>query len=86
MELKVERGDFDGADATLAKVGDNEKIRALVPVASALIKKGNRERTFGWANYQTSPLDRAYILIGIVNARQALEELTEVHQHAFSFV
>lgn len=68
VELKVEWGDFDGADTTLAKVGDNEKINALAHVASALVKNGDKKRTFAWANHQTSPRDRAFILIGIADA------------------
>ena len=65
VELKVEWGDFDGVDTTLAKVEDNEKINTLERISAAVVENGDKKREFAWANHQTSPRDRAVTLIGI---------------------
>jgi hypothetical protein len=68
VELKVEWGDFDGADSVLRQVEDGEKMNALLSVAHSVVENRQKNRATAWANRQISPRDGALVLIGIANA------------------
>jgi hypothetical protein len=75
VELRVEWGDFDGADSFLAQVEEGDKMNALQSVAYSVVENGHEEIATAWANRQISPRDRALVLIGIANALSSPTEL-----------
>ena len=68
VELKVEWGEFDGANSTLSQVEHKEKLNELQSVARALVKNGHEKEALAWATTQILPSDRALALIGIADA------------------
>jgi len=68
VELKVEWGDFDGADSILRQVEEGDRINAMINVARAVVTKGHKKEALAWATSQISPRDRALALIGVADA------------------
>jgi len=68
VELKVEWGDFDGADSILRQVEEGDRINAMINVAGAVVAKGHKKEALAWATSQISPRDRALALIGVADA------------------
>jgi hypothetical protein len=53
VEVKVELGDFEGADSILPQVEERDKINAMLNVARAAVGKGHEKEALAWATSQT---------------------------------
>jgi tetratricopeptide (TPR) repeat protein len=65
LEVKVELGDFEGADSTLRQVEEGDRMNAVQGVARAVVAKGHKKEALAWATSQISSRDRALALVGI---------------------
>jgi len=68
VEVKVELGDFEGADSILRQVEEGDRMNAMQGVARAVVAKGHKKEALAWATSQTSSRDRALALVGIADA------------------
>ncbi len=68
VEVKVESGDFEGADSILRQVEEGDRMNAMQGVARAVVAKGHKKEALAWATSQISSRDRALALVGIADA------------------
>ena len=68
VEVKVELGDFEGADSILRQVEEGDRMNAMQGVARAVVAKGHKKEALAWATSQISSRDRALALVGIADA------------------
>ncbi len=66
--MKVELGDFKGADSILRQVEESDRMNAMQGVARAVVAKGHKKKALAWATSQISSRDRALALVGIADA------------------
>jgi len=68
VEVKVELGDFEGADSIMRQVEDDDRVNETYGVARAVVANGHKKEGLAWARSHISCRDRALALIGVADA------------------
>jgi hypothetical protein len=66
--VKVELGDFVGADSIMRQVDEDDRMNETQGVARAVVATGHKKEALAWAESQISSRDRALALIGVADA------------------